>query len=104
MGLGDDVVSPKIPVHQFVAVMGEYGIGAITQQEAQAIVDALSGAPLSPSEVSEAGVLLATVNNAGSATAKLARVSRIDRALLLAEQRVAGYSTPAEVKNKLGVT
>lgn len=103
MGLGDDLngTSPKLPVHQFQATLAEYGRGRLTGAQAQAIVSSLSGAPLTPAEVSEAQTLLGTVT--GSATAKLARVTEIDHVLVLAESRAPGYSTPAEVKARLGV-
>lgn len=97
MGLAE----PRIPVHYFSATMGEFARGRITGGQAQAIINAASGAPLSPSEVTEATTLLGTIT--GSATVKIARAKEIDDVLMLAEQNFAPYDTPALVKARLGV-
>ena len=94
-------VAPKIQVHQFQATVGEFARGRLTLAQAQAVIDTLSGAPLSASEITEAQTLLGTVT--GSATAKLARAKEIDDVLLLAEELAPGYGTPALVKTRLGV-
>lgn len=99
MGEGEDVA--KVPVHQFVSTLAEYGRGVLTGAQAQAIIIAVSGAPLTAGEVTEAQALLATIT--GTTTAKLARVKLIDDVLLLAESRVPGYDTPAAVRTRLGV-
>jgi len=91
----------KMPVHQFVATLGEFGRGTITGAQAQAILVSVSGTPLSAEDITEAQALLATVT--GTATAKLARASLIDHVLLLAEAGAPGYDTPALVKTRLGV-
>lgn len=91
----------KIPVHQFQATLAEFGRGRLTGAQAQAVIAAISGAPLTPAEVTEAQALIATVT--GSNTAKLARAAEIDHVLMLAERKAPGYSTPAEVKARLGV-
>lgn len=91
---------PKIPVHSFVAILAEFARGRMTGAQAQAAINAVSGEPLSASEVTQAQALLATV--VGSATAKLARAKEIDDVLLLAESRVPGYSA-AEIVVRLGV-
>lgn len=103
MGLGgEDPTQAKLPVHQFIAVMNEFARGVITGAEAQAAVDALSGAPLDAAGVAEAQALVATIT--GSATAKLARVVLINDVLLLAEDgRVDLYTTPARVRTRLGL-
>lgn len=98
MGIGDVV---KIPVHQFQAAVGEFGRGRLTQAQAQAVIESVSGAPLAPDEVTDTQTLLNTVT--GTATAKLARATEIDHVLMLAERRPPGYDTVAAVKTRLGV-
>lgn len=93
----------KIPVHGFQAALAEFGRGKINGTQAQAIIESLSGEPLTPAEVTEAQTLLSTVTNAGGATAKLARVKEIEDVLVLAEPLSPGYDTPAQVKTRLGV-
>ena len=100
-GLGGP--SGKIPVHQFRATLAEFGRGRLTGAQAQAIISAVSGTPLTPSEVTEAQTLLATITSQTNATTKLARVTEIDDVLMLAEVRAPGYDTPALVKTRLGV-
>lgn len=99
--LGVDAENPKIPIHGFSALMGEFARGRLTGAQAQAGVTVISGQPLTPAEVAEAQTLLATIS--GSATAKLARAKEIEDTLTLSENGVAGYSTAAEVKARLGV-
>jgi hypothetical protein len=97
LGLSGD----KIPVHQFQATLAEYGRSRLTGQQAQAIIDSISGTPLTAGEVTEAQALLATVT--GSATARLARVAEIDHVLMLAEVRAPGYDTSALIQTRLEV-
>jgi hypothetical protein len=92
---------PKIPIHQFQAIFAEFGRSVINGAQAQTVINHVSGEPLTPAEAAEATTLLATVT--GSATNRLARVKVIDDVLLLAETGAPGYSTPAEVKTRLGV-
>lgn len=91
----------RIPVHLFSALMGEVARTRLTGAQAQAQIEALSGTPLSASEVTEVQTLLATIS--GAATAKLARAKEIDDVLLLAEQNSPVYDTPTKVKTRLGV-
>lgn len=100
-GVGNDPdTEPKIPVHLFTATLAEFARGRITGAQAQAIINAATGAPLSAAEVTEAQALLATIT--GSATAKLARATEIDHVLMLSEHRATGYDPPA-VRARLGV-
>lgn len=94
-------VSGKIPVHQFQALMAEFGRGNITGQQAQDAIAELSGSTLTPSEVTEAQTLLNSIT--GSVTNKLVRVKVIDDVLLLAESPASLYGTPTKVKTRLGV-
>lgn len=95
------VETGKIPVHVFQATLAEFARTRITGAQAQAIISASSGEPLTAAEVTEAQTLLATIT--GSVTAKLARATEVDHVLLLAEARAPGYDTPALIATRLGV-
>jgi hypothetical protein len=105
MGLYERLIgldgSTKLPLHAFQAVMAEFGRGRLTGAQAQNVINAISGEPLSPDEIAETQTLIATVT--GTAMAKLARVVEIDHVLLLAEHRAPGYATPQELRTRLGV-
>ena len=101
MGWTED--DAKIPVHQFQATLAEFARGVITGPQAQSVIAALSGAPLTAAEVTEAQTLLTSVTNAGNAAARLARAKLVDDVLLLAETRVPGYDTPTLIRSRLGV-
>jgi hypothetical protein len=94
------VEKPRIPVHQFQAILAEFARGRLTGAQAQAAVEQISGEPLDQAEVAEAQTLLATFT--GSATAKLARAKEVDDVLLLASMLVQ-YDTSASLKARLGV-
>ena len=95
------IAGDKIPAHQFQATLAEFARGRLTGAQAQAVISAASGSPLSPSEVTEAQALLATFT--GSAAVKLARAKEVDDVLMLAEDGLPGYDTVALVKTRLGV-
>lgn len=111
MNLADDGVSPapdgtvdptrdRIKVHLFFAAQSEIVRGAITvaqvksylqmNVEAQAEYDALIA-------------LAPTGTNATALALKALFVEQMHAVFLLAEKRVPGYSTPAEVRTKLGL-
>lgn len=100
-------VANKIPVHQFVAILAEFARGQRTGTEANALIDRVSGAPLTAPEKTEATTLVGTIT--GTAAAKLARAKEIDDVLMIAEQLPAPYTgtepydLPAQVKTRLGV-
>lgn len=100
LGIGD---ADKIPVHQFQATLAEFGRGRLTGQQAQTIINAISGSPLLADEVTDAQAPLTTITSASGAMAKLARVAEIDHVLMLAEALAPGYNTPALIKARLGV-
>lgn len=110
--LGNRVVN-KIPVHGFQATAQLWARDVITAAQANAIIEHLSGAPLSAAEQAEAQTLVATVTNisiTGSAAAqadararRALRMAEIDSILLLADKAAPGFSTPTEVRLKLGV-
>lgn len=92
----------KIPIHQFSSLLADLGRGRITGQQVQDAITLISGAPLTPAEVTEAQTLFGTIT--GAVTAKLARAKEIDDVLILAETFVPPhYDTPAHVRTRLGV-
>ncbi len=97
---------PRIPIHQFQSTVAEWARGRITGTQANTIIAAVSGAPLTPAEVTEATTLVGTVPTGGTTAQQAARALRlleIDQILMLAENRVPQYDTAALVKAKLGV-
>jgi hypothetical protein len=111
--LGADPTSPKIPIHAFQSVAGEWARGKITNQQANTIVATISGVGLSAEEATEAQTLVTTVTSialTGSAAQiadararRAARVTEIDQCLLLADAGAPGYATEVDLKAKLGV-
>lgn len=113
--LGQDPARPKIPVHAFQSIAAEWARGKLTGAEANAAVAAVAGGVgLDAAEQADAQTLVGTVTSipiTGSATAiadgrarRALRVQEIDQVLLIADAGgVAGYTTAAEVKAKLGV-
>jgi hypothetical protein len=103
--LGNDeagaAVEFKIPLHAFEGLVAEFARGRLTGAQANALVEALSGAPLAGAEITEATTLYATIT--GSAVAKLARAKEIDDVLLLGEHSASGYDRPSLIKTRLGV-
>lgn len=102
MGLED----PRIPVHQFQAIAAERARGNISPAQAQAAIEASSGAPLDSGEVAEALALIATVPTGSTADEKASRALRlfeIDQVLLMASQQLAPYNDPAVVRTRLGL-
>jgi phage tail sheath gpL-like len=105
--------APKIPVHAFQAVAGEWARGKLTANQANAAVAAVSGAGLAGAEITDATALVATVTAipitgtavqvADGRARRAARVTEIDQCLLLADAGAPGYSTEAELRAKLGV-
>src|SRR5262245_50888951 len=100
----DDAGNPvpnKIPIHAFQATIAQWGRGSITGVQAQAIVTAVSGAPLDAGEQTEAQTLVNTVPT-GTTTANKAdralRLREVDEILLLADTLAPAYDTPAQVK------
>jgi hypothetical protein len=99
-------VTGQIPIHQFQACAAEWAKGRITGAQAQSIITAVSGSALTSAEQTEAQTLIDTVPTGGTTANQAARALRmleIDQVLLLADAGVPGYSTPTEVKAKLGV-
>ena len=104
--LGIDLSNPRIPVHQFQAVVAEWARGQITAVQARAAIAAASGAPLTAGEETEVQTLVSTVP-VGTTTANKAdralRLLEIDQVLLMVNSGLAPYTTAAAIKTRLGV-
>ncbi len=104
--LGIDATNPKVPIHQLQAAMAEWARGNITGAQANAIIAAASGAPLTPAEVTEATTLVGTVPTGGTTANQAARALRlleIDQVLLIADLKAPPYDTAQAIKTRLGV-
>lgn len=84
---------PKIPVHQFQAMMAERSRGKVTDEQ---IIDAFN---LSAAEQVEMG----KTRDRTLAPVSPLMTSEVDDVLLLAEMLIPPYNTAAAVKTRLGV-
>lgn len=103
MGIDPPTNGPKIPVHQFQAIAAQWARGDLTGAQAQTAVTFVSGAPLTPGEVTQAQALVATVTSLPAGDARTNRMQRIDGILLLAETRCPPYDTAALTATALGI-
>jgi hypothetical protein len=130
--LAQHATLPPIPVHPFQSAAAEWARGRITSQQANAIVEAVSGEPLGTTGQTEALDLVESVTSisvpaapgplGGSpTTAQIAaygramadhvkglaerqrRTQEIDQVLLLMDVQVSPYDDPAAVRTRLGV-
>lgn len=101
--LGTDPSNPKIPVHGFEATMYLWAIGSLTNQQAQDMIAALSGAPLTAGEVTEVNTLKATVTTGTTAANKADRALDIHRIACVLQLADSGNLTETQVKALLGV-
>jgi hypothetical protein len=99
--LGVDGVD-KIPVHAFVALLGEFARGRLTGAQVQTSLGSVSGSPLAADEVTTAQGLITYVNGGGTAAVKLQRAGEVSDVLLLGESGAA-YTTPAAMATRLGI-
>lgn len=104
--LGTDPDNPKIPLHQFQAIVNLWAKGNMTIAQARAGITLVSGAPLTALEEAEVQTLVNTVPT-GSTTAQQAarslRMVHIDHCLLCADSRIPPMDTEAGLKAILGV-
>jgi hypothetical protein len=103
MGLGPD---PQITVHFFESAAAEWATGNITGAQANAMVVAMTGVPLSTAAQTEAQAIVSTVPTGSTAALQAARALKlleINHVLLLAASRLAPYDTPAAVRTRLGI-
>ena len=104
--MGVDTANPKIPVHQFQALVAEWAKGQITAAQARAGITQISGAALTPAEETEIQTLVNTVPTGTTAAVKADRALRlleIDEVMLLVDSRIPPYDNPANVRTRLGV-
>ena len=97
MGIGG---FEKIAVHTFFALNNERIQGRQTRQN---VIDALG---LTGADITEYDALAALAPSGSTALAEAQKslfLGSVHSVFLLAEERVAGYSTPAEVRAKLGL-
>lgn len=99
-------VEPKIPLHQFQAIVAQWAKGGMTLAQARAGITFLTGVALTPAEEAEVQTLVNTVPT-GATTANQAaralRMAEIDQVLLLADAKVPPFDTEAGIKARLGV-
>lgn len=115
LGIG---TRPKINVHYFRSVLAEWARGNMTGAQANACIAAMSGerpngVPLDAGEIAEAQALVDTVlaipvsgsaaSQADGRARRAMRVQEINDILTVSEYKPPGYSTPEELKAKLGV-
>lgn len=86
---------PKIPVHEFFAAASEVERGALTAVQVQTFLN------MDAAAIAEWTALAALV--AGPAASRLSVIQRFHAVFLLAENLYPQYSTPAEVRSKLGI-
>ncbi len=97
--MGMDGVA-KIGVHTFFAINNERIHGRQTRQN---VIDRLA---LTGADITEYDALAALAPSGTTALAEAQKslfLSSVHSILLLAEERIVGYSTPAEVRAKLGL-
>jgi len=100
------IESPRIPIHQFQALQAEWVRGNITSAQCQDAIILLTGTALD-SAAAEVVALVATVPVGTTSAIKADRALKlldIDQVLLLAEQHIVPYDTPAAVRIRLGLS
>ncbi len=104
MGLADDGITPdhdnKIPVHAFFAAQSEVIRGALTVAQVKTFLN------MDAATQAEYDTLVATAPTGNTATAlanKALFIEKIHSIFILAEKRYPQYSTPDEVRAKLGI-
>jgi len=101
------IESPRIPIHQFQALQAEWVRGNITSAQCQDAIILLTGTALDSAAAAEVVALVATVPVGTTSAIKADRALKlldIDQVLLLAEQHIVPYDTPAAVRIRLGLS
>lgn len=91
---------PKIPVHDFFAAQSEVIAGRLTLAQIKNFLNMDAAAQ------AEYDAIAATAPTGSSSTAlanKALFIEKIHAIFILAEETYPGYSTPAEVRTKLGI-
>ncbi len=84
-----------IPVHQFFAACSEIERGALTQAQVKNFLN------MTPADEIDWNAMVALVT--GVTAARLQVIQRFHAVFILAEDRITGYETPANVRSKLGI-
>jgi hypothetical protein len=116
MGLADDGISPapkesedparcKIPVHAFFAAQGEIMAGRLTVAGVKTFLQMDTACA---AEYDLLATTAPTGTTAAAVAAKAIFIEKIHSIFILAEMRfvgnhVPGYSTPAEIRSRLGI-
>ena len=90
----------KIPVHDFFAAQSEVIAGRLTLAQVKTYLN------MDAADQTEYNTLAATAPTGSTAAAmanKALFIEKIHAVFVLAESRYPGYSTPAEVRSKLGI-
>ena len=91
---------PKIPVHAFFAAAHELVMGRLTAAQIKSFLNLDTAASTEFDNL----VALAPTGSTALATAQKAQyVESIHSVFILAEDRIPGYNTPANVRTKLGL-
>lgn len=89
--------TPKLSVHEFMGVMQEIALGNMTGAQG------VTAFGLSASESTEASTLQSVIAAQPTATDKKLKAMEFERVLMVAEQRIVPFNTPALVKTRFGV-
>jgi hypothetical protein len=96
-----NTVANKLPGHTFLWTLCERAQGGLaTNNDAQGVVESLSGASLVGMEGTDAIALLNWVMAASAAT-RHQRYLRLDSIIGLGQARAPGYDSPTAVRGKL---
>lgn len=90
----------KIPVHDFFAANHQRIDGLITRQN---VIDMFSMSAADITEYDTLAALAPTGTSAAATANKAMFIEKVHSVFILAEGRYTGYSTPAEVRIKLGI-
>jgi hypothetical protein len=104
--LGIDPVGTKIPIHTFQAMVSQWAKGGLTLAQARQAVVIVSGVALTSAEEAEVQTLVNSVptgNTTANQAARALRMMEIDQVLLLADNHIPPYDTPAGIRARLGV-
>lgn len=95
-----NIETPRIPVHDFFAAQSELARGALTVAGIKTFLQ------MDAACAAEYDLLVASAPTGSTTANQLARgfyIDKIHAVFMLAERRYPGYSTPAEVRAKLGI-
>ena len=86
-----------IPVHAFFAAITEVMAGRLTAAQVQSYL------AMTPEDIADWNAIVATMPVQAQAANRALWATKMHAVFLLAEDRYPQYSTPAEVRTKLGI-